>query len=218
MKLYGITGWKNAGKTGLTERLVREITARGFTVSTIKHSHHNADVDHVGTDSYRHRAAGAGEVVLASSSRIAYMTELRGAKEPQLDQIVARMSPVDLILVEGYKRADHPKIEAYREIAGHALMAPTNASVRAVASDVPLSTTYLSGSGDVSDCVSGCVSGAGTVAPSTSANVAPTDVAPTDVAPTDVGLASHSAPLTCPVFDLNDTGSIADFILHEVGL
>ena len=104
MKIYGIVGWKNAGKTGLMERLVTEITSRGSTVSTIKHAHHNFDVDQPGKDSYRHRAAGAREVLLASANRVALMQELRGAREPPLDALLARLSPVDLVLVEGYKR------------------------------------------------------------------------------------------------------------------
>ena len=138
MNIYGVTGWKNAGKTGLMERLVTEFTARGFTVSTIKHAHHAVDVDQPGTDSYRHRQAGAQEVVLASSGRIAIMQELRGAPEPALDDLLARLSPADLVLVEGYKREAHPKVEAYREAAGNPLIARENATIRAVASDVPL--------------------------------------------------------------------------------
>lgn len=138
MKIYGVTGWKNAGKTGLMERLVTEFTARGLSVSTIKHAHHAVDVDQPRTDSHRHRQAGAQEVVLASSSRIAIMQELRGAPEPALEDLLARLAPVDLVLVEGYKRAAHPKVEAYREAAGNPLIAAGNATVRAVASDVPL--------------------------------------------------------------------------------
>ncbi|NRB33141.1 MAG: molybdopterin-guanine dinucleotide biosynthesis protein B [Rhodobacteraceae bacterium] len=138
MKLYGVTGWKNAGKTGLMERLVEEITARGLSVSTIKHSHHGADVDQPGRDTYRHRQAGAREVILASSARIAIMQELRDQPEPALADLVARLSPVDLVLVEGYKREAHPKIEAFRQEAGHDLIAPKDATIHAVASDVPL--------------------------------------------------------------------------------
>ena len=138
MKLYGVTGWKNAGKTGLMERLVEEITARGLSVSTIKHSHHGADVDQPGRDTYRHRQAGAREVILASSARIAIMQELRNQPEPGLADLVARLSPVDLVLVEGYKREAHPKIEAFRQEAGHDLIAPKDATIHAVASDVPL--------------------------------------------------------------------------------
>ncbi|MCA0905881.1 molybdopterin-guanine dinucleotide biosynthesis protein B [Ruegeria marisrubri] len=138
MRVFGVTGWKNAGKTGLMERLVAEITGRGFTVSTVKHAHHSVDVDQPGTDSHRHRVAGASEVLLASGQRIALMQELRGAPEPPLAELLARLSPVDLVLIEGFKREDHPKIEAYRAAAGHALMAPENDTIRAVASDTPL--------------------------------------------------------------------------------
>ena len=120
------------------ERLVEEITARGLSVSTIKHSHHGADVDQPGRDTYRHRQAGAREVILASSARIAIMQELRNQPEPGLADLVARLSPVDLVLVEGYKREAHPKIEAFRQEAGHDLIAPKDATIHAVASDVPL--------------------------------------------------------------------------------
>ncbi|WP_170516721.1 molybdopterin-guanine dinucleotide biosynthesis protein B [Ruegeria atlantica] len=163
MKVYGVTGWKNAGKTGLMERLVTEITGRGFTVSTLKHAHHNVDVDQPGTDSYRHRVAGASEVLLASGQRVAIMQELRGVPEPPLNELLERLSPVDLVLIEGFKSEAHPKVEAYRAVAANPLMAPENATIHAVASDTPL-----------------------------------------DVA--------------VPVFDLNDTAAIADFILQEVGL
>ncbi|WP_050604024.1 molybdopterin-guanine dinucleotide biosynthesis protein B [Ruegeria sp. 6PALISEP08] len=138
MRVFGVTGWKNAGKTGLMERLVAEITGRGFTVSTVKHAHHSVDVDQPGTDSHRHRMAGASEVLLASGQRIAVMQELRGAPEPALDELLSRLSPVDLVLIEGFKRENHPKIEAFRAEAGHTLMAPENTTIRAVASDTPL--------------------------------------------------------------------------------
>lgn len=138
MKVFGVTGWKNAGKTGLMERLVSEITARNLRVSTIKHAHHSFDVDQPGRDSYRHRAAGAQEVLLASEHRIALMQELRGAPEPSLDTLLARLSPVDLVLIEGYKRERHPKIEAFRAVNTHALIAPGDPTIRAIASDCAL--------------------------------------------------------------------------------
>ena len=112
MKIFGITGWKDSGKTTLTERLVEEITSRGLTVSTIKHAHHSVDVDQPGKDSFRHRAAGAGEVILASAYRWAIMHELRGAEEPTVDDLLAKLSPVDLVLIEGFKKNGHAKIEA----------------------------------------------------------------------------------------------------------
>ncbi|MEO1458629.1 MAG: molybdopterin-guanine dinucleotide biosynthesis protein B, partial [Pseudomonadota bacterium] len=100
MRVYGVVGWKNAGKTTLVERLVAEIVARGFRVSTVKHTHHGVDVDRPGKDSHRHRQAGAGQVILASSARWALMSELRGAPEPPLEALIGRLDPVDLVIVE----------------------------------------------------------------------------------------------------------------------
>lgn len=138
LPVYGIVGWKNAGKTSLMERLVAQITARGLTVSTVKHMHHDVDLDQPGKDSFRHRAAGAREVVLASARRFAILAEHRDNPEPDLDAILARLAPVDLVLVEGYKRHSHPKIEVFRPLAGHALLHPGDPSVRALASDEAL--------------------------------------------------------------------------------
>jgi len=163
MRVYGVVGWKNSGKTGLMERLVAEIAGRGFSVSTVKHAHHSFDVDHAGKDSHRHRQAGASEVLLASRNRVALMQELRGAEEPGLEALLARLSPVDLVLIEGYKREAHRKVECHRAETGNPLIAPGDSSVRAVASDVVLD-------------------------------------------------------LDRPVFGLDDTVAIADFILGEVGL
>lgn len=163
MRVYGVVGWKNAGKTGLMERLVADITGRGFTVSTVKHAHHSFEVDHPGRDSHRHRVAGASEVLLASRNRVALMRELRDAPEPPLADLLGQLAPVDLVLIEGYKREPHPKVEAHRAEPGNPLIAPEDATVRAVASDAPLT-------------------------------------------------------LDRPVFDLDDTVAIADFILAEVGL
>ncbi len=163
MRLFGVVGWKNAGKTGLMERLVTEITGRGHTVSTVKHAHHTFDVDHPGKDSYRHRTAGATEVLLASRNRFALMHELRVEEEPRLEDLLKKLAPVDLVLVEGYKRDSHPKVEAHRAVTGNPLIAPDDPTIRAVASDTPLD-------------------------------------------------------LDRPVFDLDDTTAIADFILEQVGL
>lgn len=135
MKFWGVTGWKNSGKTGLMERLVTEFTARGLTVSTLKHAHHSFDVDHEGRDSYRHREAGAKEVLLSSRNRWALMHEARGEDEATMDALLARLSPVDLVLIEGFKREPHPKIEAHRAETGQPLIAPGDDSVRAIASD-----------------------------------------------------------------------------------
>ena len=163
MKIFGVTGWKNAGKTGLMERLVAEIAGRGFRVSTVKHAHHAFDVDQPGKDSFRHRAAGASQVLLTSSARWALMSELRGADEVPLSELLAKLDAVDLVLVEGFKSEPHPKIEAWRAETGNALIAPNDPTIVAVAADELLS-------------------------------------------------------LDRPVFDLNATGEIADFILAEVGL
>ncbi|MGD9915890.1 MAG: molybdopterin-guanine dinucleotide biosynthesis protein B [Rhizobiaceae bacterium] len=112
--VLGITGWKNSGKTTLTERLVSELTRRGYAVSTVKHAHHDFDIDQPGTDSFRHRTAGAREVAIVSDRRWALMHELRGEDEPPLAAVLARLSPCDLVLVEGYKREAHRKIEVRR--------------------------------------------------------------------------------------------------------
>lgn len=163
MRIYGVVGWKNAGKTGLMERLVTEITGRGYSVSTLKHAHHRFDVDHEGKDSYRHRQAGATEVLLASRNRFALMHELRDEDEPPLEDLLAKLAPVDLVLIEGYKRDRHPKVEAHRSVTGNPLIAPEDDTIRAVASDKDLE-------------------------------------------------------LDRPVFDLDDTKAIADFVLEEVEL
>ncbi|RLJ41082.1 molybdopterin guanine dinucleotide biosynthesis accessory protein MobB [Litoreibacter meonggei] len=135
MRVFGVTGWKNSGKTGLMERLVAEITGLGFTVSTLKHAHHMFDVDHKGKDSYRHREAGASQVILASRNRWAVMSELRGAEEPSLADLLGKLDPVDLVLIEGYKREGHDKIEAHRAATGQPLIAPGDETIVAVASD-----------------------------------------------------------------------------------
>ncbi|WP_342078032.1 molybdopterin-guanine dinucleotide biosynthesis protein B [Yoonia sp. SS1-5] len=163
MRVYGVVGYKNAGKTGLMERLVADITGRGLQVSTLKHAHHRFDVDQPGKDSFRHRAAGASQVLLASNTRWALMSELGDQAEPSLTDLLAKLDPVDLVLVEGYKRDAHPKVEAYRQETGNPLIARNDPTIRAVASDVPLD-------------------------------------------------------LDRPVFDLDATRAVADFILSEVGL
>jgi len=134
--VFGITGWKNSGKTQLMTSLVREFTARGLKVSTVKHAHHNFDIDREGTDSYRHREAGASEVALVSGRRWAVMHELRDEKEPPLADILARLAPCDLILIEGYKRESHRKIEARRrDSADRGPLAPDDPNILAIASD-----------------------------------------------------------------------------------
>jgi molybdopterin-guanine dinucleotide biosynthesis protein MobB len=163
VKIFGITGWKNTGKTGLVERLVVELSARGFTVSTIKHAHHSFDVDHEGRDSYRHREAGAREVLLSSGNRWALMHELRGEPELPLAELVSKLSPVNLVLVEGFKAEGHKKLECHRAEAGKSVLAKEDASIVGVASDTKLDVMQ-------------------------------------------------------PVFDLNDTKEIANFVLAQVRL
>ncbi|NTJ42205.1 molybdopterin-guanine dinucleotide biosynthesis protein B [Agrobacterium larrymoorei] len=164
-KVFGISGWKNSGKTGLAVRIVEELTARGYRVSTIKHAHHDFDIDKVGADSWRHRQAGAQEVTIVSGTRFAIMHELRGAPEPSFEDILARIAPCDLVLIEGYKYEPVPKIEARRlEAAKREPLAPSDPYIVAIAADHSVTDTQL------------------------------------------------------PVFDLDDTASVADFIETTVGL
>lgn len=143
-RVFGITGWKNSGKTTLTEKLVRELTARGWTVSTVKHAHHGFDIDKPGTDSFRHREAGATEVAIVGGSRWAVMHELRGADEPPLEAVLARLAPCDLVLIEGYKREGHPKIEARRvEARDRSPMSEHDETIRAIAADHPVDCETL---------------------------------------------------------------------------
>jgi molybdopterin-guanine dinucleotide biosynthesis protein B len=128
--VFGVTGWKNAGKTTLVERLVAEFVRRGWTVNTIKHAHHDVDVDQPGRDSYRHRAAGAREVAVVGGHRYAIMRE---QEEPTLAEVLARLAPADLVLIEGYKRELHPKIEV-RGGTGEP-MAPHDRTIAAIAAD-----------------------------------------------------------------------------------
>ncbi|PSH69755.1 molybdopterin-guanine dinucleotide biosynthesis protein B [Phyllobacterium brassicacearum] len=138
-RIFGITGWKNSGKTTLTVKLVAELTQRGWRVSTVKHAHHNFDIDKEGTDSYRHRKAGAGEVAIVSDQRWALMHELVGEDEPSLIDVIGRLSPCDLVLVEGYKREHHKKIET-RRLEGRSgePLALNDPTIVAIASDHPV--------------------------------------------------------------------------------
>lgn len=137
VKVFGIIGWQNAGKTTLLTRLVAAITARGVSVSTVKHAHHDVDLDSPGKDSYRHREAGAQEVMLVSPHRLALMREFRGPA-PALPEVLTRFAPVDLVLVEGYKRDTHPRIEVWRRACPRPPIQPGDPLVRAVASDGPV--------------------------------------------------------------------------------
>lgn len=130
--VFGIVGWKNSGKTTLLEVLIREIVARGYRVSTVKHAHHAFDIDVPGKDSYRHREAGAHEVIVASRQRWALMHELRDAEEPELSSLLAHLGPCDLVLIEGFKSEDHPKIEVLREMGPEGRIADSDITVRAI--------------------------------------------------------------------------------------
>lgn len=137
MNVIGIVGWKNCGKTTLASALIRELSGRGLTVNSIKHAHHGVDVDQPGTDSYKHREAGAREVILAGGQRFAIMHELRGADEPTLDDLLARLGPCDWVVVEGFKSHIHPKIEVLRRECPHTPLYREDASIIAVAADYP---------------------------------------------------------------------------------
>lgn len=164
-RIFGFTGWKNSGKTGLTVRVVRELTERGWRVSTVKHAHHAFDIDKEGTDSYRHREAGATEVAIVSGSRWALMHELRDETEPDFNAVLARLSPCDLVIVEGYKRESHPKLETRRrEALDQTSLAGTDPTIVAIAADYPVDDADV------------------------------------------------------PVFHLDDTTAIADFVEHTTGL
>jgi len=144
MRIFGLAGWSGSGKTTLMAALIPELVSRGITVSTLKHAHHAFDVDQPGKDSWRHRQAGAQEVMISSENRWALMHELRGAPEPAFEELVRRMSPADLLLVEGFKRHPHPKIEVYRRSLGKPLLHPEDPSVVAIASDEMLPGLTLS--------------------------------------------------------------------------
>ncbi len=140
MKIFGFAGWSGSGKTTLIEKLIPLFSARGLKVSLVKHAHHTFDVDQPGKDSYRHRHAGCNEVLVSSSRRWALMHELRGAPEPSFAELVERISPCDLLLVEGFKREKLPKLEVYRASVGESLLHPQDPSIVAIASDQKLNT------------------------------------------------------------------------------
>jgi molybdopterin-guanine dinucleotide biosynthesis adapter protein len=135
MKVIGIAGWSGAGKTTLLTRVIPQLTARGLRVSTLKHAHHAFDIDQPGKDSHTHRQAGATEVLISSANRFALMHELRGEAEWTLRALLERLSPVDLVLVEGFKRETHPKLEVYRAAVGKPMLHPDDPHIVAVASD-----------------------------------------------------------------------------------
>jgi len=135
MKTFGLAGWSGSGKTTLVVKLLPELIARGFSVSTMKHTHHQFDMDKPGKDSHNHRMAGAEEVMVTSSTRWALLHELRGEQEPGIETLINRMSPVDLVLIEGFKSYPHAKLEVHRPSLGKPLLATTDSSVVAVATD-----------------------------------------------------------------------------------
>lgn len=138
MRLIGLAGWSGAGKTTLLAKLIPELVGRSYRVSTLKHAHHAFDLDTPGKDSWVHRQAGATEVLIASERRFALMHELRGAPEPGLAELVTRLSPVDLVIVEGFKRGPHPKIEIWRAANARSFLYPEDKAIRAIAADQPL--------------------------------------------------------------------------------
>jgi molybdopterin-guanine dinucleotide biosynthesis protein B len=138
MRVIGLAGWSGAGKTTLILRLIPELNRRGIAVSTVKHAHHAFEVDEPGKDSFEHRAAGAREVLVASERRFALVRELRGEPEPGLAALLARLSPVDLVIVEGFKASAHPKIEVHRAANGKPFLFPDVPNVRAIAADRPV--------------------------------------------------------------------------------
>ena len=140
MKVFGFAGYSGSGKTTLIERLIPLFTQRGVTVSLIKHAHHTFDLDRPGKDSYRHREAGCTEVLVTSSRRWALIHELRGVPEPPLQEHLKRLSPCDLVLVEGFKHSEIPKLEVYRAEVGEPLIHPHDANVVAIATDKRLET------------------------------------------------------------------------------
>lgn len=143
--IFGVVGWKNSGKTELVTRLIAEFTKRGLKVSSVKHAHHNFDIDRPGADSFRHREAGAKEVALISERRWAIMHELGTEQEPPLASILSKLSPCDLILVEGYKQSDHPKIETRRlQSTDQTPLSPADPNIIAIAADHVVETQEVS--------------------------------------------------------------------------
>jgi molybdopterin-guanine dinucleotide biosynthesis protein B len=137
MRIIGLAGWSGAGKTTLLVRLIPELISRGLSVSTLKRAHHAFEIDKPGKDSFRHREAGASEVLIASSRRVALVQELRDSPEPALADLLRRLSPVDLVIVEGFKSERHPKIEIHRAANGKPYLYPDRPAIVALATDAP---------------------------------------------------------------------------------
>ena len=141
MKIFGFVGWSGSGKTRLIVKLLPILIERGYTVSTIKHAHHNFDIDKPGKDSFEHRKAGASEVMIASEKRWALMREHRGAIAPNPVTLIAKMKPVDIILIEGFKKYTHPKLEVYRSHLAKPLIHPEDPDIVGIASDQEVKAT-----------------------------------------------------------------------------
>ena len=135
MRIIGLAGWSGSGKTTLITKVIPVLAGRGLKVATVKHAHHEFDIDQPGKDSWLHRASGASEVLVTSSRRWALIHELRGEPEPPLEDILAKLAPADLIIVEGFKRRAHPKLEVYRAAVGKPLLYPDDDCIVAIASD-----------------------------------------------------------------------------------
>ncbi len=142
-KVFGIVGWKNSGKTTFMEKLVQDICLKRYSVSTIKHAHHSFDIDKDGKDSFRHRQAGAREVLVSSENRWALMSEVVNNRQPSLKQLISKMSPVDLILVEGFKLCDHKKLEINRYENSQPFLYETDTSICALVTDAEIQTLSL---------------------------------------------------------------------------
>ena len=140
MKIFGFAGWSGSGKTTLIEKLIPRFVKLGLRVSLLKHAHHTFDVDQPGKDSWRHRHAGASEVMVTSSRRWVLMHELRGAAEPPFEEQLKRLSPCDIVIVEGFKHAPIPKLEVWRRVTGEPLLHPNDPHIVAVASDTRVDT------------------------------------------------------------------------------
>ena len=138
MKVFGLAGWSGSGKTTLVTKLIPALRRHGLSISTLKHAHRGFEVDTPGKDSYEHRAAGATEVMVASARRWALMRDLRGEPEPNVADLMRQMAPVDLLLVEGFKRENYEKLEIHRPDLGKSLLAPNDPRIVAVASDAPV--------------------------------------------------------------------------------
>ena len=143
MNIIGVAGFKNSGKTTLVEKLVRHLTAQGHRVSTVKHAHHSFDIDHEGRDSFRHRKAGASQVAVISKERTAIIHELRGQEPPSLQQVLSQLHPCDLVIVEGYKRDGHDKIEVRNVELDHAALAGDDPTVVAIAANGQIAKTKV---------------------------------------------------------------------------